>query len=86
MTYIPIYRSPREGNHLHQSSLGTLSIKERIDSHPKKEVEKGSCTAPMPSQVIDILVKPKEKVKEGDPLVILSSMKWKIPYTPVKME
>ena len=29
----------------------------------------------MPSQVVDILVKPKEKVKEGDPLVILSSMK-----------
>ena len=29
----------------------------------------------MPSQVVDILVKPREKVNEGDPLVILSSMK-----------
>ena len=29
----------------------------------------------MPSQVIEILVSPNDKVKEGDPLVILSSMK-----------
>ena len=62
--------------HIHQSMLGMLNLK-KADRFPskEKEVEKGSCTAPMPSQVIDILVKPKEKVKEGDPLVILSSMK-----------
>ena len=71
------YIAQNEGDiHLHQSMLGTLNLK-KADRFPskEKEVEKGSCTAPMPSQVIDILVKPKEKVKEGDPLVILSSMK-----------
>ena len=32
-------------------------------------------TSILPSQVIEILVSPNDKVKEGDPLVILSSMK-----------
>ena len=75
-TYLFTVAQDEEGIHLHQSTLGTLSIK-RADRFPsrEKEVEKGSCTAPMPSQVVDILVKPREKVKEGDPLVILSSMK-----------
>ena len=75
-TYLFTVAHDEKEIHLHQSTLGTLSIK-RADRFPsrEKEVEKGSCTAPMPSQVVDILVKPKEKVKEGDPLVILSSMK-----------
>ena len=76
VTYLFTVAQDEEGIHLHQSTLGTLSIK-RADRFPsrEKDVAKGSCTAPMPSQVVDILVKPREKVKEGDPLVILSSMK-----------
>lgn len=62
--------------YLHNSTLGSGHIK-LIDRFPtvEKKKEKGTCTAPMPSQVIETLVKANDKVKAGDPLVILSSMK-----------
>ena len=36
---------------------------------------KGSFLAPMPSKIEKIVVKENEKVKKGDPLIVLSSMK-----------
>ncbi len=62
--------------HIHNSTIGSGIIK-LLDRFPvlEKEKEKGGCTAPMPSQVIEILVKVNEKIKEGSPLAILSSMK-----------
>jgi biotin carboxyl carrier protein len=36
---------------------------------------KGGYAAPMPGEVVKVLVKPGDKVKSGDGLVILSSMK-----------
>ena len=72
------FRIVENGNDLclHNSTLGT-SIITPMDRFPskEKEQEKGSCMAPMPSQVIDVLVKVNDKVKAGDPMVILSSMK-----------
>jgi acetyl-CoA carboxylase biotin carboxylase subunit len=62
--------------HIHNSTIGSglIKIQDRFPT-TEKEKEKGTCVAPMPSQVIEILVKANDKVKEGDPLVILSSMK-----------
>ena len=40
-----------------------------------KEKQKGSYEAPMPSQVIKLLVKEGDKIKSGEGLIVLSSMK-----------
>ncbi|MDX2304480.1 MAG: biotin carboxylase N-terminal domain-containing protein [Microscillaceae bacterium] len=52
----------------------SLSLKERF---PEKEIAKikGAYEAPMPSQVLKVLVEPGQKVSSGDSLLILSSMK-----------
>lgn len=61
---------------IHNERMGNISIiqKERF---PAKEVEKiaGGYEAPMPSQIIKVLVKQGQQVKSGEGLVILSSMK-----------
>lgn len=61
---------------LHSSSFGhiLLMLKDRF---PKKEKEilKGGYEAPIPSQIIKILVKEGDKVALGDALIIISSMK-----------
>lgn len=44
-------------------------------SPPEQAEEKGSYHSPLPGQVIKILVKPGQKVENGDTLIILSSMK-----------
>ena len=62
--------------YIHNSTTGSclIKIQNRFPT-TEKEKEKGACIAPMPSQVIEILVKVNDEVKEGDPLAILSSMK-----------
>ncbi len=62
--------------YLHHGSVGNVAL-EKVDRLPIKEIEKvaGGYEAPMPAQVIDVLVASGDKVSEGDGLVIISSMK-----------
>ena len=62
--------------HTHNQQHGTISFqkKERFPS-PQTVLIKGGYETPMPSQIIQILVKEGQKVKAGEGLVILSSMK-----------
>ena len=55
---------------------GSIHLKQR-DRFPAKEVEKatGGYEAPMPSQIIKVLVEVGQKVSSGQPLLVLSSMK-----------
>jgi len=61
---------------LQQEELGTVCLTEE-DRFPVKEVEQkpGGYEAPMPSQIVKILVTPGQEVQAGDPLIVLSSMK-----------
>lgn len=56
--------------------IGNISF-EKKDRFPPKVVEKveGGYEAPMPSQIIKIMVTANQEVKAGDPLMIISSMK-----------
>lgn len=51
-----------------------MDIVPRFPAIEKEEV-KGGYITPMPAQVIKLMVSPGDKVKDGDGLVILSSMK-----------
>ncbi|MEL6989569.1 MAG: biotin/lipoyl-containing protein, partial [Bacteroidota bacterium] len=68
----------QSGNELftHNAKMGTLhfTLKDRF---PKKVSEKlnGAYVAPMPSQVVKVLVKVGDEVKKNDGLIVLSSMK-----------
>jgi 3-methylcrotonyl-CoA carboxylase alpha subunit len=55
---------------------GNMTWQEK-DRFPQKEVEKikGGFEAPMPSQVIKVLVEPGQAVKAGEGLIVISSMK-----------
>ena len=57
-------------------AFGLLTLEEK-DRFPAKVQEKikGGYEAPIPSQIIKILVEPGQKVTSGDALLILSSMK-----------
>ena len=61
---------------IHQESIGTIHLQQQ-DRFPLKEKEKvkGGFEAPMPSEVIKIMVKSGQEVKAGDGLLVLSSMK-----------
>lgn len=61
---------------LHSDLLGDVELLEQ-PRFPEAEAEtvKGGYTAPMPGQVVKVLVKPGDKVQPGDGLVILNSMK-----------
>lgn len=67
-----------KGNELyiHNQQSGSINIILK-DRFPNKEAEKikGGYETPMPSQIIEVLVKEGQKVSSGDGLVILSSMK-----------
>ena len=70
---------------LHLPETGNTNIvkKERF---PSKEAvkEKGGYEAPMPSQIIKILVNLGQSVKKGDVLMIISSMKMENTVTAIK--
>jgi len=61
---------------VHNESVGSISM-EKKNRFPVKEKEKskGGFVSPMPSQVVKLLVKEGQKVKAGDGLIVLSSMK-----------
>lgn len=61
---------------IHSSFLGNVKVIQE-DRFPKKEKEKvnGGYESPIPSQVVKVHIAPGDKVKEGDPLIVISSMK-----------
>ena len=61
---------------LHHSEYGNFHLV-KLDRFPEKKIErtKGDYEAPMPSQILKVLVEPGQEVKVGDELLILSSMK-----------
>ena len=62
--------------YIHNDEIGnvTLQLKEKF---PEKETEKvaGGYESPMPSTIVKVLVKAEDKVKAGDALLVISSMK-----------
>lgn len=62
--------------HIHNQSFGNIKLKQ-VSRFPKKEKEKikGGYEAPMPSQIISVLVEPNQQVEQGTPLLVISSMK-----------
>jgi len=60
--------------HNEQSGNLQFELKDRFPSKTSEKI-KGAYIAPMPSQVIKVLVKAGDIIKEGDGLVVLSSMK-----------
>lgn len=61
---------------IHDDEAGSVTLK-ILPRFPEAEAEKvkGGYAAPMPGEVVKVLVKAGDKVKSGDALVILSSMK-----------
>ncbi len=61
---------------VHHESMGNITLIEK-ERFPIKESEqvKGGYIAPMPSQIIKVLVESGQEVNAGEPLIILSSMK-----------
>ena len=62
--------------YLQQESLGSLAVEE-MDRFPSQGTEEvsGGYVAPMPSQVVKILVEAGQQVSAGQELIVLSSMK-----------
>jgi len=56
--------------------IGSLTLNQQ-ERFPVKEAEKvaGGYNAPMPSQIVKVLVKEGQEVQSGDGLIIISSMK-----------
>ena len=61
---------------IHNESLGNITISE-LDRFPEveKQKQKGAYESPMPSQVVKLLVNQGDKIKSGEGLIVLSSMK-----------
>ncbi len=72
------FQIAQNGNsyYVHNEDIGNITLVQK-DRFPIKEAEKvaGGYNAPMPSQIIKVLVKEGDIVKSGDGLVIISSMK-----------
>ena len=51
---------------------------------PKSSINEGSYLAPMPSLIINVLVKKGQKIKKNDPLIVISSMKMESTITALK--
>ncbi len=72
------FQIAQNGNNffLQNESIGTKALVQK-NRFPVKEIEKvqGGYEAPMPSQIIKVLVAEGQGVKEGDALIVLSSMK-----------
>ncbi len=62
--------------YIHNEAFGTIELRLK-DRFPEKEKEaiKGGYIAPMPSQIIKILVTEGQEIKKDDGLIVLSSMK-----------
>ncbi len=63
-------------SYVHHPRYGQF-ILQRLPRYPLKEVqvEKGAYLSPMPSQVVSVLVTAGQEVAQGDPLMVLNSMK-----------
>ena len=62
--------------YLHQMNFGSLTLaKVQRFVEPNSVVERGGYISPMPGQVIEIAIKPGDKVIKGQTLLILLSMK-----------
>ncbi len=61
---------------VHNENIGSLKLMQK-DRFPAKKAEKvaGGYEAPMPSQIIKVLVKEGQAVQSGEGLIIISSMK-----------
>ncbi|MEL7533313.1 MAG: acetyl-CoA carboxylase biotin carboxylase subunit, partial [Bacteroidota bacterium] len=61
---------------LHSGTLGSLALSQK-DRFPQllAQKEAGNYQAPMPSQIVKVLVTTGQEVVAGDPLLVLSSMK-----------
>jgi biotin carboxyl carrier protein len=61
---------------IHNESIGAIELVQE-DRFPRVEQEKdpGSYEATMPSQIVSILVKEGDTIKENEPLIVVSSMK-----------
>ncbi len=61
---------------IHNENIGNIHLVQK-ERFPIKEAEKiqGAYEAPMPSQIVKILVEAGQAVKAGDGLIVLSSMK-----------
>jgi acetyl/propionyl-CoA carboxylase alpha subunit len=51
---------------------------------PKSSINEGNYLAPMPSLIINVLVKKGQKIKKNDPLIVISSMKMESTITALK--
>ncbi|MEL6867737.1 MAG: biotin carboxylase N-terminal domain-containing protein, partial [Bacteroidota bacterium] len=62
--------------YLHQELMGNFCV-QTVDRFPapKSEAAAGVLEAPMPSQVVKVLVEAGQKVEKGEALIVLSSMK-----------
>lgn len=61
---------------VHHPEFGELELKD-VPRYPEAEIENvpGAYKAPMPGQIVQVLVKPGDAVKAGDGLLVINSMK-----------
>jgi len=68
----------RQGNELIVLTQGEnhrLTLRNPLTEGMEDEVDSGSLASPMPGAIIAVLVEAGQKVKQGEPLMILEAMK-----------